>query len=153
MGKISTAYDAIITLVEATLPNYQRLPNVYSLEENNQLYKEKGYALGLTEGGINTELLATCKRASWQQAFVLVLINQVTATDHNTALLSSIDKALIEDAYKIFKAVESDIQFNETVTKAIVTDNTGIEVLEDEGNIKKFLITESIILVDFFDTL
>ena len=149
MSKVNLIYDAYITLLEATLPTYARIPNGLDIAGSSQLLKGYGWAV-TPQDGLNTERLIGCE-ASIQRNFTVSLVNRFTATEHNAVAIDSIYKNLLIDAETLVKAVERSTVLNTTIqglgtTK--YTDDLGIEYLDAERS--KFLILEMNFQTEYF---
>ena len=127
MSKVSDIYTNLCTLVESTLSTYTKIPNPYDPEINASLLLAKGYGCAFGPAS-NTERFASCK-LSVQRSFSIILINQVTTTDHNTTARNVIEKSIMEDLFSLINAVETDTDLNSQTVKAIWTDDSGIEYL------------------------
>jgi len=138
MSKISDIYDALDSLISTALPAYTKLPNAYDLEENPELFLKRGYGIAIGSGE-NTKRELGC-RLSYLRQFTIGLIKQITTTDTNTAARVALEKAIIEDHYLVLKALENDVDLNETSNITILPNDNGIEYLEGETN-KYFLVT------------
>lgn len=135
MSSISTIFDNFTTLCETALSSYTRIPNPYLLEETNQLYLNKGLAIGFGPG-VRDDLHLGCK-ISYQREFSVVLFNLVTTTDHNTTARVVLEKALLEDFITLREAVANDYTLSQSCIKIEYTDDSGIAF--DSAETLKFM--------------
>lgn len=133
MTKISSIYDAIVSLVDSTLASdYNQVPNPYFIEENNDLYMVKGYGVAFGPG--NRIDVDTCKM-HYVRNFNILLIRQITANDHDVSTKSTIEKAMMEDLQLIRNEFENQDQT--LGGNAIRTDyiaDSGIELVPVESD-------------------
>lgn len=138
MTQISTIYDAIDTLIQTQLTTYTRIPNPYDPPENASLLLRRGYGIGVADGA-NTERQVGCS-LSIARIFQILLINQITTTDHNMSARETIEKNLMEDQYKIVKAFEQNPSLSASTMKVKYISDTGLEFLETDDQ-KYFIVT------------
>jgi hypothetical protein len=130
MTAISNVYTALESFVAAQLPTYKRLANGYAIEANSELILTKGWGLAIGPG-TNSNRFVGCKHSTARQV-VITLTNQASATEHDLANHKAQELAILEDAYKLRKAIESDPDLATTVAIATWSDDTGIEFLEGD---------------------
>lgn len=130
MTAISNVYSALESFVTAQLTTYKRIPNGYSIESNNELILAKGWALAIGPGA-NSKRFVGCKHSTSRQVLI-TLTNQASATEHDLTNHKAQELAILEDAYKLRKAIESDPDLATTVAIADWVDDTGIEFLEGD---------------------
>jgi hypothetical protein len=127
---ISNVYGALETFVSGQLTAYRRIPNGYAIEDNSELILTKGWALTVGPGQ-NSNRFAGCKHSTARQ-FIITLTNQASAAEHNLTGRKSEELSILEDAYKLRKAIESDPDLATTVAIATWADDSGIEYLEGD---------------------
>lgn len=150
MSKISTIHDALVTAVTGVLPGRTQLPNPYDPEANNELYLTNGFGVAVGPG-IRTDRLISC-HMSWQRTFVVLLVNQISTTDHNTSGREDITKNLLEDHFLVFDLLEKTT-LSSTI-KAEVFSDTGITVLRPEGDgLRRYLLTEIDVSAEYLEDL
>jgi len=148
--KISSIYDNLVTLIQTAIgSDYIKLPNPYLLDENAEVLLRKAFAIGFGDG-TNTEKFAGCKM-SVERAFPVLVINQIAATDHDTAARATAEKALMEDVFKIIKALDLDNQLSGQAADAVFSSDGGITPME--GKRGKYFMVESQILVEYIENL
>ena len=124
--KISTIYDALVSVVGGVITTYKRIPNPYFIDENNQLLLAKGFGIGVGSG--TRRDLEVCKLA-WNRIFTVVLVQQITTTDNNVNDRIDIEKAMLEDHFAIIRAIESASTLNGNDIKADVLGDSGMQFL------------------------
>jgi hypothetical protein len=129
-SKITTVYGAYNTWISGILTSYKKLPNPYSSEDNSELLLKKGYGIAIGPGE-NTNRYFGCKHST-KRTFAVILTNQVTVTDHNVTGHATAELSLLEDAYLLRKAVETDPTLLNSTTKTLYQDDTGIEFVEND---------------------
>lgn len=149
MSDISTIYDGLHTLVSGELTGYFRLPNPYAIEENPEFFLKKGYGIGIggAEAGNATH---TCK-FQIIRGFSIVLISLASATESDAEQRGSLEKNLMEDGFKVIKALEIDETITTGDNNAIWLTDTGIEFLLGER--QKFYRLQIDINVRYFEQL
>lgn len=151
MTKVSDVYDKLETIINNTLSDYAELPNPYTLEFNTSLFLKKGYGLAFG-GGRNTNR-SVCQLISTARIFSILLVNLVTTTANNAVQREAIDKALLEDSFKIVKAIENDSDLSGSAAKAIFLEDSGVEFIDIGENQQKFVVNELTFEIEYFDTL
>lgn len=128
MTMISDIYDAVLSVVETTLPNYDLLANPYIPEENaNNLFDK---AFGIAFGpGINENRIV-CPKVSLNRTLEIILINKVTSSESNTNFLGQQQKDIFEDLFAIIKAVCNDGTINEITSKFDYSSDAGLEFID-----------------------
>lgn len=149
MTSVSNIYDKIDTLLAGTLTGYTKVPDPYAPEMNNKLFLQKGYGLAFGDDN-NRNRLVGC-RISIEQEFVVPLINQIMTTDHNSTAHANAEKSIIEDKFKIIKALENDKTLSGTCAKCLYVGSSAIQYLE--GDREKYLLTEIIISTEYLEDL
>ena len=146
---ISSTHDALITLIETALPLYTRLPEFFGVEENNELYLTKGYALAYGAGSNSERLIS--RQASWVQEYGIFLINQIMTTDHDVTGRANAAKAIAEDAHSLFIALEENPTLSSTGVRTVALSTGGVELLE--GDREKYALVELSVEVEFLQNL
>jgi hypothetical protein len=123
---ISDIYDAYITQIQASLPDYARIPNGLDAQNAVSLFKKKGFSFsqGTAE---NSERLVGCK-ASVRRQFILSIFQKMYATENNTTAIDAIIKDMLETTVTLIKDIENSNTLNS------VTLNVGkTKYLGDQG--------------------
>ena len=148
--KITTIYGNIITLLEAELPDYQRLPNPYALEANAFQLLKKAYAV-VVSGEENSNRYVGCKLSLIRQ-FNIILAKQITTTDHNVDKRSAIELDLLEDKVKLVRALEVDPDLAGNVIRYSYVGDQGIELFQAENQKARFYGIQSLIEVEYTES-
>ena len=130
MSNASTMKTQIDAKLVATLSGYTKIPDPYDPEENNILYLKKGYGIAYGPGQ-NLSRYATCRR-TYQTEISILLVNQITTTDHNTAAREAIENSLMNDADALKYAIELDPDLNGNSAKTVYLDDSGIEYIKSD---------------------
>ena len=95
MTEISDIYDAIITRVDALLPNHKRLPNPFELDQNPDQYLRQGWTFRV-ESGQNTNRHQGCQE-SHENNFSIIITRSFSGGDLRVDKKDDTQKALLED--------------------------------------------------------
>lgn len=134
--KISTGYDQLITLVEATFPSHVELINAYIPELNDDLTFDAAWGLALAPG-VNSTNEIGCRLAV-ERDFIFTLTRKIykgdlarnsSSRDHRRLQ----EKQLFEDQYLIINALENDPSINATAKVLFINDG-GLEFVRGERN-------------------
>ncbi len=135
---ITTIYNALGSLVAGVLTTYKRIPNPYFAAANNSLYLSKGYGIAIGVG--QHEDISIGRQRGFSRTFTLILVNQVTTTDHDLTGRENLEKGIVEDFIAVHKAVEGT-----TLGGAIdndYIDDSGVNFLaSDDGKFKYLTMT------------
>ena len=149
MSKVTTVYNALQALIEANLTSYSKIPNPYVVDDNVALLLTKGYGIGYGAGE-NTERQVGCF-LSINRLFTVVLVNQVTVTENNLTGISSLEKALMEDAVTLLDALEQDADLQGNSIKAVYRSDSGIGFIDSE--LGKYLLLEIEVGIEYLENL
>ena len=148
MTKVSDIYDALNTLISGTLTTYSKLPDPYNVEDNTELFLKKGYGIAFGDD-TNTNRKVGCQKITINQQFEIPLMNLVTATDSNATGHASLEKLLLEDKFKIIKALENDNDLSGSAMQARYIGGSAITYLE--GDRGKYLLTGLFITIEYLE--
>lgn len=148
MSAITSVYGALETFVGAQLTSYKRIPNGYNIEANSELILTKGWALAIGAGS-NSNRFQGCKHSTSRQV-TITLVNQASASEHDLAGHKAQELAILEDCYKLRKAIESDPDLSTTVAIATWTDDSGVQILE--GDRFRFYRMALTFTIEYFET-
>lgn len=146
--KIEDIYDALVTVIDATLADYVRFPNPYVINENTFLHMKSGYGIAIGPGR-DTERLVGCQ-LSWERAFTVILVKQMTATQNNTDKRVLIEKEIIADHDALRKAIYSNSTLSGNAIKTTLTSDGGVNFLD--GDRLKFLSIEMEVLTEYLES-
>jgi hypothetical protein len=136
---ISDIYDELRTITTATLSGYVELPDAYELESNPSIILGKSWAIGFEDESNDNRYI--CGILSLTRTFQIVVINRITTTQHNTSARRLIEKALIDDAYLIIKALLANPTLNSKASSLDYTGQTGLSYLTDANGSETFVST------------
>jgi len=142
MTAISSAHDAIIALIAATLPSATILPDPYQLEATtSQLFLKNGY--GVTFGpGENTRSVQSCQ-IRLNRSFGVVLTRKVTTTENDTTAMGIIRKQIFEDQLLLIKAFDANT-LSASVSDVVFVGDGGLEVLSPDDTGGRFYVLNSL---------
>ncbi len=149
MSNISTIHDNIVSKISTNLSTYSQLPNPYVIEDNNNLYLKKGFGVAVGPGG-RTDRLVGCQ-TSYERFFNVILINQVTTTEHNTTSRETLVKNLLEDHYTLLKQFDIDASLSGVSSDGVVFTDGGVELVLIDG-VQHYMI-EIELRVEYFEDL
>lgn len=144
-SQILTVYDGIVDLIEATLSTYKRLANPYSVDSNTYIRMEEAFGLAIS-GGTNTERFVGCL-VTWERTFIIVLVRKITTTQNNIGSREVLEKQILDDAEKLFKAFELNSTLSGTAIKAIVSGDGGVAFVD--ADLQKFFQLELTLDVEY----
>jgi hypothetical protein len=149
MAYFSLIYDGLISLIAGELSTYKRLPNAYDILENDILRAVKGYALSIG-GGENTHRYIDGTMLTHKRDFTFTLTNLVTANELDATGRAVVEKAIFEDAYKVWKKLVSTTHLgNIQVSTVEYTSDTGIEFYYTDSN--KVISLVSTLTLEYFE--
>lgn len=129
--KISEIYDACVDLIESTLPNtYLRIPNPYTVDVNTFLHLRHGYGIAIGPGQ-DTQRYVGCL-VTWERVFSIILVQQVIATQNDTAVREVIEKDILDDHDKLRKAFYLNSTLGSLAIKSTVLDDSGVNFIDGE---------------------
>lgn len=137
MSSLSTIYDSFQSLIETELPAYKKIPNPYFPDTTGNLLSIKSYGIVLG-AGFNTERYVGCK-ITIQRTFQIILLQQITTTDHNLVAKATIEKQMFEDQWILINALEKDTTLAQSSIKTKYTTDSGLQFLDGDRN-KYFLL-------------
>jgi hypothetical protein len=143
--KIADIYDSIVTKLETILPNFQRVPNPYALDENTAILLRKAFGLAIGPG-TNTERYVGCI-ATWERDYTIGLVTQVVNTENDTLGRAMVEKDIIDAHREILLAFETDSTLSGQCIKAVITDDGGINYIQ--GAESKYLALEITLRVEY----
>jgi hypothetical protein len=148
MSNISTIYDALISRIEALLPNHQRLGNPYNISDNPDPYLVQGYGLAL-RNAVNTERLLNCS-VSIQRNFTLHLTRRFIANPNDADQKATTEKLLLEDLKTIAHDMEENFQLSDDVAYFKYVSDNGIDTVRDTQ--ENYLVLSVELQCEYFET-
>lgn len=150
MSVVSDSYDAIVAKVASELPTRLRLWNQYKPFEGSEKTISKGYSVGFSIGE-NTNRVAGCD-VTFSRLIIITLTEKAFAVDADVTKKTDAEKALLEDAFTIFKAFENDASLGVAgVDNFQYQSDTGIEfVFDDKDN---YIMNQMTYLLEYKDSL
>jgi hypothetical protein len=126
MSKISTVYDQVLTELGTLFSGKTRIPNAYSLVDNNFQFLRDGWGLKI---GTSSPAESEFKSFNRSHTFSVVLSREVIRTDSDADPIDVVTKAILEDVYTLERrfmdydqlSIEADIEIIEQ------GNNSGIE--------------------------
>lgn len=118
MSKVSTVYDQVLTELNTLFSLKTRIPNAYSLVDNNAQFLKDGWGLKI---GTSTPAESEFKSFNRSNTFTVVLAREVIRVDSDASVIDDVTKDILEDIYTLEKrfldydqlAIEADIEIIE----------------------------------------
>lgn len=150
MSIVSTAYDNLVALITASLPNYFRLVNKDDEGENLDIFLRQGWCL-IVDDEIDTKRHVS-NLTSRSRKYRLVLSNEFFGLDGDHATQDLSLKALLEDCETVSNAIYLDPNLGGIDNLVIKTDTTsGIEFADKDN--RKFILSTIYIEIERFNQL
>lgn len=150
MSNISTIYDAIVDLLEATFPDHKKMDNPYAPDLNNDRLLTKSFGIYMS-GASNSNRVLDCSLSIQRQVVIhLTRINRGTERDKDIRL--SAEKALLEDHFTLlntfYQATALD-SVNSSVANFSYESDNGVEFVFAEKN--NFLLITSTFTLEYLE--
>jgi len=146
--RISSAYDAMITRIEAVLTSHKRLPNPYAVDRNKEVYLERGYGLTIGPASGQRNIL---QKVTVSREFGLILTRKFRARPDDEEAKAEVEKELMEDQMLVIKDFEQNSNLNDSVTTVSYVSDSGISsVFPDKG---QFLVLETTFQATYLEPL
>ena len=151
MSNISTAYDAIRTMIGTTLSTHTELSNPYFVDKDSDLNFTTAWTLGFG-AGTNTKRNLNCK-LSVQQDLVFVVTRKIFKTTHRTIdVRIETEKSLFEDWTLVISEIESNPTLgSSSISKLEWVQHNGIEFIRSDRT--DLIMIQTIISLDYFENL
>jgi len=154
MSNLSTIYDALNTAVATALgSDYVKITNAYEPGNNDELLLDKAYGLAF-DSAENTEREIGCNSFYVRQGYLVVLVNQLYANEHDTTAMANAEKSLVEDYIKVAKAIGNNVTLSESIA-TLQAGHGGVDVLAVDQNLvgPKYLVLSIVISTEFRESL
>lgn len=147
MSNITIIYNRIVEVMASTFPDRTRIPNAYSLQDNDHMFLRSGYGIKVGSSSQSTEYDEFCSRNT-DQEIAIVFTEDVLRLDSDEKPVDDFSLVLLEAVNTVqdlfFSYNELDIQVN--IAKIDIAGTTPIEpILGNDGN--KFLSIETSFLI------
>jgi hypothetical protein len=131
MSKISTVTDTILLKLAELFPTKTRIPNAYSLVDNNKQFLTDGY--GLRIGSAEFNEFEFCNFVV-NRTFTIVLTREMFRIDSDTEATDAIVKELLESVYSVQSLLYSynELGIEESILKVDIGSVSGIETFYNE---------------------
>ena len=152
MSAITTAYDAIVTRVNAVLTSgdgWNKLPNAYLIENNPEIFLVKGYAVGFGPG-VNTKRLQS-RLVSISREFTVSITRSMDQTDLEVTGRQTAEKQLMEDLKLLIADIEGNSSLNQGEIFCSYEGDGGIEFVD--GETSEFLLISARFILEYFETI
>lgn len=156
MTAISTAYDTLISAIEAALPNHMELINALSPETNDDLSYQAAFGIAFGDGENTNKELA---RVTARRLFSVTLTRKIYKGDLSRSSFSvsekrAAEKALFEDLHTLIRAIETNTTLNNTngepIAFCLYRSDSGIELINQRVDL---IMTRAIFEIEYFETL
>lgn len=98
MSKISTVYDYFLTQLPILFPTKKKIPNPYSLLDNNMMLLDDSWGLKTEGHGINSLQFNSLTQ---EYNFKVILCREVRRVESDTTVFDTETKQIEEDTFKI----------------------------------------------------
>jgi hypothetical protein len=146
MSKATDCFDKINTLVASALSTFTKLPDVYKLSENPQLYLRNGFGIGF--GPASNTNRHICNQVTIKRSFTISLIKQVIALEMSDDR-RTFEKDIINSLYSVINAFENDRTLNGSAVKIEFMSDSGVQFLE--GDTESYILLEGSFDVEYFE--
>ena len=133
MSKVSTVYSRIVEVLAELYPQHTRIPNPYSIPDNNNNFLKKGY--GLKVGDSSFVPFEFC---DWMtgRVFSVVFTREIVRLDSDAEKYDDMTPLFLEDVYKV---QERFFNYNELGIEAEIAQVelgsvTGLEAFSNGKN-------------------
>lgn len=134
MSNVSVIYDTLTCKIGELFPVSTRIPNAYSLEDNNKRLMENGY--GIRIGSADFQEFEFCNFVV-NRTITVVFTRELFRLDSQTDQTDEIVKELMENVYQTQKLLYSynELGIEESILKVDIGSVSGIETfLKDKQN-------------------
>lgn len=147
MSKISDAHTALVGLMGTLFPLHNRLSNAYKIEENNDLFLRKGWAIGIFSGN-NTERKVGCK-FSINRIISITFTRKYEALENDPSGKSDYELELMEDQYLLVNELEQNPTLDNTVPIIKYIDDSGIQYIRTETD--RYLMLQMTVSIEYLE--
>lgn len=144
--KITDIYNALVALLQETLPDHKRLTNVDEIEENDASLLRMGW--GLKIGGATISQDVICPQYNLERKFQITLTREYLAKDSDVARREASKLLVLEDLHLVLAEAVSQIQLSELATSFVYEDDGGPEELTLQD--KPYHMLEATFTVRYF---
>lgn len=156
MSAISSAYDNLLTVVQAALPTHKELINPYAPELNDDLTYEAAWGVAFADG-INTNRVVGCE-ISIQRSMLVTLCRKIKAgtlnrTTETITTRRTAEKNLFEDLYQVINDFENSPTVNNSnpIIKTVYEADSGLEFIRTERH--DLIMVRASFRIEYFETL
>jgi len=141
MTIISDSYNAIVTLIKTTLPNWNRLNDSFQVDENHETFLREGWALVVDQGVNNYREL--CSRSHYIRSYGITLTIEIFGADLNETIYDQSISKIMEAINSLVIAIETDktLGIGGGIVNVSPTGDSGILPLNGPDN-RKFIMCE-----------
>lgn len=133
--RITAGYDGLVAMLNTLFPSasgWQRLPNPYKPEANNERFLSQAWGIAIGSG-LNTNRMVG-GNFSVDRGFVITLSRKYEALESDFSAKALVELALFEDQYKLINALENDVTVDGTTMYARYAGDGGIEFVRGDKN-------------------
>lgn len=151
MSTISDLFNSFQGLLQSELSSHMRLTNAYNIADNPEPALRRGYALAIGSGENTEESLSS--RITINRALIVVITRGLGGYHTDQAKKGDSEKSLMEDLFKVIRAVEKDPSLNHYdpattgIAHAKFVGDEGISIVEDTA----FIQLRSSFIVKYFE--
>jgi len=150
MSSIETIYDRIVSNIQTALPDYQQMPDAYSIQRNSDLDLVKGFSVGIGPLSPRGPQQGECFQYMLERVFFVTLSNDYN-TRTNITGRNDDEISLANDSFAVTKALLLDFTLGGNVSDLQFRDGSGINYLNPET--ERFIINVSAYTVRYQEIL
>lgn len=148
MSTISTAYDNLVTLVQATLTNHVRMANPIKPEENDERVLALGWGIAVLPAQFPS--LVSCQWENDRQ-IQIIISRKIEAREDDAINRADPQKDLLEDQFSLISVIENDVSLSGVATGITPTGDNGIEYAFLEKD--NFVMLRTTFALKYFENL
>ena len=147
MSKVTDIQVALNSLISATLPAYDILPDSIDPTDNTWINLDKGFSTSY--GAAENNSGDICNDSfRIQRNFPFILTN-IYIPNYDPTYRLTIERSLMEDQYSVISAIESSITLGGLAINMRYSGDSGIEYLL--GETKQFIALVSDITIEYIE--
>lgn len=156
MSQFSSAYDALMSLVQTTLPNHKELINPYTPEINDELTYDAAWGLAIAEAQ-NTNRVVGCEMSIERSVMVTVsrkiMAGTLNRNAETIAARRTTEKNLFEDLELVIEAFEKSPTVNNSnpIVKTVYEGDSGLEFVRTERH--DLIMVRAVFKMEYFKAL
>lgn len=148
-SKITTIHDALLELLETTLPDHVRISNPYDLNDNADIELEKGF--GIKFGEASSQQRLTCNLDE-DRTMSVVLSKRMDSLRTDEERKADVAIELMEEAMTVKRALSGNVLQTAGAAKLNFQGDSGIQENIRGQDSKHFIDIEITFEITYFET-